>query len=361
MAKSNRAKSLEAQADAVAKAVFQASNSGDRELLMEGHNSLKRAASRADHTSNKIAESPVLNLPSNATRVEVGTARRRHPVRLGPDVLLPFWSEAAVGLPNKLLRSSLWRVRRDSEALLEGELLAVMGDVSVLFTGKSLDVYDRRVYANCLEYYRGDRPLSPEDPAAWIRVSFHEFIQRMGIKYHVDTHTAVRDSLLRLDAASVQVRAKGRNLPVINLLSLRFADGYSELQREGLRSSDRMEFHVSQSVAELYDPNDWTAVPKAALREKGVQGFLAGFYATHSHPKWLPVETLKTLACASGSVAEFRRALKTALNKLKRNGDSAVQVAEYYFSKSKKFVWVCRTAWATGKSIAVPDEPSLSS
>lgn len=350
---------LSAQALAVAEAADTASGR-HQEMLSAGSRSLALAATRAskraahDRSAQEVTAA-VLDVEPNASPAVFNEARTRRAVRRGKDVYLPSWSDVAVGLPNVLLRSALWTAGETSEVNLENATIAVLGDlkkkeedrIGVLFTGRQLTQYDRRVFVACLEHY-AHRPLSPGgELAPWVQVSFWELAQAMGNAYTLNTHIALRASLLRLEAANLRVRFGKIELPVPRLVEVAFADGYRAVEEAHLKGSDKLAFRVLEQLAVLYGPTSWTAVPKPALEMKGLRGWLSGFYATHATPQQVTFEALHRLSGMGCRLNDFRTRVCAALDELKGpQAPDKLRVANYTVSPDRTAITVRLARWS---------------
>lgn len=335
---------LQSQSLAVAQAAQEAQ--GDLQVkLEEGSRSLAQAAKRL--TARSLAnEAPILELDASATMATIRAARTRRAVRRGRDVYLPSWADYAVGLPNALLRSALWSASDSVDCWLDGAEIAALGqDVRVLYSGRQLTQYDRRVFATCLEYYV-DRPLSTNAASPWVCVSFYQFAQAMGLAYTLNSHKALRASLIRLEAAALRVTVGQLELPVPRLVEVAFADGYHVRDAEELKGSDQISFRVLEEFASLYGPTSWTAVPKPALEHKGLRAWLCGFYATHSEPRPLPFTKLHQLSGLACRANDFRTRVLAALEELRSlDTPEALRVSSYHVSEDKKFLTVRLASW----------------
>ncbi len=347
---------LTAQSRAVA-AVADAASGRQQDVLAAGSRSLALAARRlGDHA--RAHEPAVLELDIGATPAALNAARTRRAVRRGRDVFLPVWSDLAVGLPNALLRSSLWTAGEASDVWMENASVASLGrDVTVLYTGRQLTQYDRRVFAACLDHYRDDRPLSPGGAASWVLVSFYQLAQSMGLAYTLNTHTALRASLLRLEAAALRVCSGSLELPVPRLLEVAFDDGYHSRTEASLKGSDQIAFRVFEQFAALYGPTSWTAVPKPALGLKSLRGWLTGFYATHAAPRQLPYKTLHELSGLRCRPNDFRARLRVALDELQADDvPLELRVASYTVSEDGKSITVRLVRWGAVADVVPADD-----
>ncbi|CRY45841.1 trfA family protein [Burkholderia pseudomallei MSHR2451] len=328
----------------------------DRQMtVLDAAKQLQDIADGLERRKKKSLEQlAVAELPANATADEIHHSRRRQATRVGEDVHLPGWSAAARALPNAFLRSALFAAARSVQAdntnllaggstcLVADERIGTFQNMNLTFSGYCLCQFDRLVYSTCLDYYR-KVPLCPEESARYERTTFYEFARRMGNKYSVKAHGAIRASLLRLSFAQVCVRLERMNIEVPKLLSVEFGDGESAGNPKG---SDVLLLRVTTSVAELFGPGAWTAVNNEAARYDGLRGWLANFYAGHAHPKPLSIDLLHQLSGYASSRSNFRASLVRALEKLK-DPDTPVcsRVASYHFSKDGMTIYVVRSAW----------------
>jgi hypothetical protein len=323
--------------------------------VLDAAQRLQDIADGLERRSRKSLEQlAVAELPANATANEIHHSRRRQATRVGADVYLPGWSTTARALPNVFLRSALFaatrRVQAGNANMLAGgsagpvteEKIGTFKDITMMFSGYGLCQFDRLVYSTCLEYHR-DVPLCPEESLQYLRTTFYEFASRLGNRYSVKAHKAIRASLLRLSFAQVRIRQERMNIEVPKLLSVKFEGGESV---EGFKGSDVLLLRVTTSAAELFGPGAWTAVENDAAGYDGLRGWLANFYAGHARPKPLPAELLHQLCGYGPNKSNFRASLVRALEKLKDPTTPACsRVASYHFSKDGKTIYVVRSAW----------------
>ena len=297
--------------------------------------------------------SNILDLSADASITEIRNARCRRSVRRGKDVFLPSWREFSFGLPNALIRSALFSVapvsEQDKNITLLNVPIAVQGDTVLKLTGNRLHDYDRQVFAAALSYYAEDRPLSDGDASAWVRVSFWQFAQALRVTYGRSVHIAIRNSLVRLNAAHLRIRVNRREVPMPHLIEVAFEDGsVDKTSTEAhIKCSDLIAFRVPEGMAELFGPSSWTAVPAAALTEySGLTRWLASFYSTHAGPYSLKISDLYCYSGAECGLIEFRRRLKKALLQLQElKVPSEIRVIDGSIDKKKDEVTVYLARW----------------
>lgn len=329
-----------------ASAVRRAAQSADDATLRKAAATLDRTADGHENRQASMTQIPDL---SGASVSQVRATRRRRAVRINELVYLPSWQETAFGLPNALLRSALFSVATlDSDerkkAVFDTTIFA-QGDVVLKLTGLRLIDYDRQVLAAVLSAYK-DLPLSKDAESGWIRLSFWQFASLLGVSYGLKVHLAIRESLIRLNAAHLRLRVNRRDVPLPRLVEVAFDDGYEELATDprNLKGSDLIALRVPEGMAELFGPTCWTAVPALALTEyAGLVRWLISFFSTHDKPYSLGVEDLYNYSGSDCGLREFRRRLKNALARLEEPGTPPeVRVATSAFDKDKVTVYLER-------------------
>lgn len=288
-----------------------------------------------------------LDLPATYTAAAVLRARSRQAVRFSGEVFLPAWPDGTVGLPTVLLRSALWAAGDcDDLPVKDVPITTLEDDVRVLFSGRPLMQYDRRVFAGCLELFK-DKPLSSGDqqePAS--RSTFYELARAMGNAYTLNTHIAIRASLLRLRQAAVQVRIRSEVHIVASLLAVRFHGTAETAQHHELQGADELEIRIPEDVAVLYGLRSWTAVPKPVLEMKALRGWLCGILATPAMVETLDFEVLHDLSALRCRPNDFRRRVCDALDELQAaDVPLAYRVGGFEVTADKKWLTVRMARW----------------
>ena len=289
-------------------------------------------------------ESTLLELPATTSGAAVLQARSRRAIRFAGEVFLPSWPAGAVGLPTVLLRSALWAAGEQEDALFQDQAIpSLEDDVRVLLSGKPLVQYDRRVFAACLASVK-DQPLSNDDgaPASSTTVTYYEVAQAMGNAYTLNTHTAIRSSLLRLRQAALQVRLRGELHQVPQLLDVAFTKGDAEPQ-----GADELLIRIPEQVALLYGMRSWTVVPNEVLAMKALRGWLSGLLATQVVAETLSFGRLHEVSGMLCRPNDFRRRVCDALEELQAPDVSlAYRVGSFEVTSDKKWLTVRMGRWA---------------
>jgi len=338
---------LRAQAAATREAAKLTNDTGARTLAIKAAETLE-AMARGQARKNEPGH--VLALPDTASVSEVREHRRQRSLRYGEDVYLPTWHDAAVVLPNRLLRSSLFSAGEPG-APLDGHILGTQGGFSIEMTGPQLCYYDRRLFGVCLKHYQAERPLA-SNTSQWVRTTFWQLSKAMFVAYNGNVHKAIRSSLKRLHAATLRIKVGRFDLPMPRLIEVAFDDGFTDMNTPDheLKASDRIAFRVQDSMATLFGPNEWTAVSDHTLHDyRGLAAWLCSYYATHRESFELKVRDLYSYSGSKGGLAEFRKRLKDALKQL-QSDDAAEEHRVARYEMSKETITVHLARWERPRS-----------
>lgn len=222
-----------------------------------------------------------------------------------PPLTLPVWAEAVRGLPNSVLRSSLFGVvRRGRRASLFRQRMASIGGVDLLFSGVRLDQGDLDVWAYCLH-------LSRTKGESLVQMGGRYFLRGIDRAASGQNLRWLTDSLVRLKVANIEVR-DGKRGYIGSLLDHAMWD-----EKTGC-----FFIVLNPLVVELYGDTGWTAVEadqRRALRGQPLAQWLHAFYSTHMNPYSYKVDTLRQL-CGSenGELRDFRRELRDAAERVQQ-------------------------------------------
>lgn len=352
MAKTKKSK-LEQHVDSLTEQVNAAMAAAD--TLQDENKPLLRAAAKTvtgvlQRELRKLEQAPVLKLPENASDKELKEARLRRAVSRGKSLYLPSWKDMAVGFPNVLLRSALFAAcnpPQKNEAVFE-KPIATQGDATLKMTGHQLGHYDRQVFAACLRYYRNGLTLHAADTdLGWIEVSFWQLAQDLNVPYGLNSHIAIRESLIRLSAAHLRIQTNRQDIPLPRLIDVKFDDGYQgrTSSSKNVKGRDTVTFRILDAMAELFGPEDWSNVSDAAIFDySGLHAWVTGFFSTHSKDFSLKITDLYAFSGSVCELREFRRRLKDTLTKL-QSPETDVQVRVERFEMDKENVRVYLVRW----------------
>lgn len=237
---------------------------------------------------------------------EVKARRKRSAVTVGNVTQLPLVSDHNRVSPNYLLRSAVFSViEKGHRAMLMRERVAAQDGYEVFFSGAQLDQADLDVWLHCLH-------LSAGKLGEPIEVGLLSFLRSIGRAAGSANQEWLRDSLVRLSMAVIQVKHQGVTVMVPDRMVV-----YEEKEQI---SKSTIGLRVSPTMANLFGVARWTALDlgiRAQLIGQPLTQWLHAYLATHAKP--LPI-ALSLLRSLSGSkVAElrmFRRSLKKAADRL---------------------------------------------
>lgn len=216
---------------------------------------------------------------------------------------LPLWPEAVRGVPNAVLRCSLFAATHQRDVCRRRELLASTADVEVRFLGVRFNQVDLNVWEMLLHLARL-QPLGSE-----VRFAAHALLKALGRPTGNSQHEQLKEEIARLAGGMVEVTWKGGRRSFGGTL-------ISEYYRD--EEAQRYVVVLKPEILELFDCGyshvDWGQ--RRALKSSLAQ-WLHGMYSSHASPYPYKVATLRDL-CGSSTKAlwKFRQLLRAALNEL---------------------------------------------
>ena len=358
-----RAASLRAMIRTVRSASTRADSPTESALLETAAEELQ---SKLTAMERARTEAPaVATLPDNATADELKASRRRQATRRGQEVYLPALGSTLQVVPSALLRSGLFGAGRSvaasNEAVIAGDRSLLVADdetptfanASLLYTGYPLCQTDRRIYSACLSYYR-DRPLEPAHSQDCVQTTFRKFAAMMGSAYSDNLYVTCKAGLLRLSSGNFRLRMNEATVAIPKLLGVTFIEPPGKLRPGAPSGADIIMLQVGEECAELFGPGCWTAVDAQTAKLNNLPGWVANFYATHSAPFWLPLESLYRLSRYESSYSDFIKSFLATLESLKAaSPESTCHIVRYKVSKDGTKVWV--QPGKAEKAVAAPD------
>jgi hypothetical protein len=238
----------------------------------------------------------------NANRKTIAKApKAKQP---SPQMSLELWPDSVRGVPNAVLRGSLFAVSNRRAVCKQRELLAEVDGIEVRFKGERFNQIDLDVWEMLLHLARL-QPLSDR-----VEFSAHALLKALGRKTSGEQHEQLKEQIARLGSGWVEITWTKEGKTFGGAL-------VSEAYRD--EESQRYVVAFSAKMLSLYEGGysyiDWTQ--RQALGNNSLAKWLHGFYATHAAPFPYKVETIKNL-CGSttGAMFSFRQKLKKALDEL---------------------------------------------
>lgn len=229
---------------------------------------------------------------------------KREPKALPPQMALDLWPDSVRGVPNAVLRGSLFTVSQQRSVFKKRTLLAAVEGIEVRYMGVRLNQTDLDVWEMLLHLARM-QPLGNK-----VEFSAHAFLKAIGRGTGRTQHEQLKEEIARLRSGTVEITwTKEQKTFLGGLLEKAYRD--EEKQRYVVVFDDKMLGLYENGYSHI----DWSQ--RQALGSNNLAKWLHGFYATHAAPFSYKVETLKTLCgSANGSLRDFRRSLKIALDEL---------------------------------------------
>lgn len=219
---------------------------------------------------------------------------------------LPFWPDDARGVPNSVLRGSLFAAIQERHAKhVSREVLHDSKSLKIVYTGVRLTQTDLDVWELALHISRkqklGNRIYFTE----------HSFLKQLGRKSNSkQEYEWLKKTIARLKATSVEITHDGKTY------GGSLVDGFFREEESG-----RYCIEINPRIARLFDSGytliDWNERQLLGKRRPLAQ-WLHGYIS--SHKVWVPhkVETVKKYSgSTTKELKKFKQSLVTALELLK--------------------------------------------
>lgn len=222
-------------------------------------------------------------------------------------VQLPLWPEATRGVPNSILRGSLFAAIQSKDAKFCRRLLLTENDrISLVYTGERLTQSDLDVWETILHLAK-DQNLGSK-----VYYTENYFLKKMGRSTGGKDKKWLKSVLSKLNATAVEITFKDNKTFSFEGSLL------SQVYRE--RETERFVLILEPKLHRLFEEGNtwlsWEDRKKIGVR-KPLALWLHGYIS--SHVKWYPhkVETIREYSGSqTKEVREFKKALKKALEHL---------------------------------------------
>jgi hypothetical protein len=225
-----------------------------------------------------------------------------------PQMALELWPDAVRGVPNAVLRGSLFTVSQKRQTTKKRELLAAVDGIEVRFKGERFNQTDLDVWEMLLHLARL-QPLGNQ-----VAFHAHSFLKALGRKTGGKDHEQLKEEITRLIGGVVEITwTKEKKTFAGALVTSYFRD--EETQRYVVVFDPKMLSLYEGGYSHI----NWDE--RQALGANNLAKWLHGFYATHADPYPYKVETLHRL-CGSTTkeLRKFRQLLRSALAELEAIG-----------------------------------------
>lgn len=216
---------------------------------------------------------------------------------------LELWPDAVRGVPNSVLRGALFGVSQVRKTHKKRTLIAATDNYEIRFKGETFNQTD-------LDTLQGMLHLAVPHPLG-TRVEFtvNAFLKEIGRKTGNTQHEQFKEEIMRLVTGGIEITSLQDKVSFVGtLVSKAFRD---EVTGRYVVVFDTDMLHLYQTGYTLIDWGQRQALGKNSLAK-----WLHGFYASHAAPYAYKVDTLHNLCGSTATTKEYKRLLKTALDRL---------------------------------------------
>lgn len=217
---------------------------------------------------------------------------------------LELWPDSVRGVPNAVLRGSLFTVSKQRATAKKRELLAAVEGIEIRFKGERFNQTDLDLWEMLLHLARL-QPLGNQ-----VEFSAYALLKELGRGVGGKDHDDLKEDISRLLGGVVEITWTDTGKTFIG-----------HLVEKAYRDENTQRYVVvfDQKMLGLYEGGytyvDWDR--RKALKGNSLAKWLQGFYASHAAPYPYKVDTIKNL-CGStvARLPDFRRMLRAALDEL---------------------------------------------
>lgn len=218
-------------------------------------------------------------------------------------MMLELWPEATRGVPNAILRGSLFGISTERRIYKKRTLVAAVEGYEIRFKGETFNQTDLDVLEAML-HLAMSHPLGKK-----VEFSVHSLLQELGRKTSGEQHEQFKEQIARLIGGVVEITDLKAEMTFMGTL-------VQKAYRD--EKSGRYVVIFDKDMLALYESGytliDWQQ--RMALGKNNIAKWLHGFYASHAAPFPYKVETLLKLCGSVATPKEFKRNLKKALTEL---------------------------------------------
>lgn len=218
-------------------------------------------------------------------------------------MMLELWPEATRGVPNAILRGSLFGISTERRIYKKRTLVAAVEGYEIRFKGETFNQTDLDVLEAML-HLAMSHPLGKK-----VEFSVHSLLQELGRKTSGEQHEQFKEQIARLIGGVVEITDLKAEMTFMGTL-------VQKAYRD--EKSGRYVVIFDKEMLALYESGytliDWQQ--RMALGKNNIAKWLHGFYASHAAPFPYKVETLLKLCGSVATPKEFKRNLKKSLTEL---------------------------------------------
>jgi plasmid replication initiation protein len=270
---------------------------------------VKAAASRGDLLSR------FPNIARSAAEAEARLAARGEEAE-GSQLFLPFWTEQFRALPSEIFRSALFNARNKTKVreYMKDREIVVIGPGAVVYTGEELRQDDETVWLQLIQLAK-TQPLG-----GLIQFTANSFLKAIDWPVKSESYVRLRACLTRMQATSLRVSSKRLGEESGKALSM--IPEFDWQDQETSRPLRRYAVRLAPSLVNLFGGKGHFTRVEWAQRlslPDGLARWLHGYYASHSEPYPVKLETIRVAAgLTTERIAHLRTLVENALNELTR-------------------------------------------
>lgn len=216
---------------------------------------------------------------------------------------LELWPEATRGVPNAILRGSLFGISTERRIYKKRTLVAAVEGYEIRFKGETFNQTDLDVLEAML-HLAMPHPLGKK-----VEFSVHSFLQELGRGVGKEQHEQFKEQISRLIGGVVEITDLKAEMTFMGTL-------VQKAYRD--EKSGRYVVIFDKDMLALYESGytliDWQQ--RMALGKNNLAKWLHGFYSSHAAPFAYRVETLLKLCGSAAEPKKFKQLLKKSLDVL---------------------------------------------
>lgn len=221
---------------------------------------------------------------------------------------LELWPDAVRGVPNAVLRGSLFSISKTRSTAKKRELLPAVDGIEIRFKGERFNQTDLDLFEMLLHLARL-QPLGDQ-----VKFTAYSLLKELGRGTGGKDHEDLKEDIARLMGGVVEITWTDIRKTFIGHL---VADAYrDEVTQQYVVKFDSKMLGLYENG---YSYVDWDS--RKALGNNSLAKWCHGFYASHAKPYAYKVETIKNL-CGSKveRLTDFKKMLRQALSQLEAVG-----------------------------------------
>lgn len=219
------------------------------------------------------------------------------------ELMLEDWPERVRGIPNVILRSSLFSISQTRPVSRKLTLITSVDGFELRFKGEHFNQDDLDVW-QALVHRARKQPLG-----TYVRFTVNEVLRELDRKTGGTQHTQLQEEIARLIGGVIEMRwvNEGKKL-TDSLVKKSFYD----------EKTETYVLILSEELLKIYETGytwvDWQE--RKLYKKNALAKWLHGFYGSHADPFAYKVETIRDLCGSNKSqrLTDFRKALRAALD-----------------------------------------------